>query len=116
MIPFRLPVKFLVLVLGILLVFLGALFILIIQRETGLLEKKAVEQQRLVARTIFTDLRENMLDGKPRSTLKLIQDIRSSSGLIRLEVLRRDGSPAFERRGGRSSIPDLDALIASGKE
>ncbi|HWR72007.1 MAG TPA: HAMP domain-containing protein, partial [Nitrospirota bacterium] len=108
--------KFLVLVLGILLLFLGALFILIIQRETGVLEKKATEQQQLVARTIYADLRENMLDGKPRSTLKLLRDIRGSSGLVRLEVLRRDGSPAFEQRGGRSTIPNLEAMIASGEE
>lgn len=113
---FRLPVKFLALVLGILLVFLGGLFILIIQRESGLLEKKASEQQRLVARTIVTDIRVNMLDGKPRSTLKLLRDLRGSHELARLEVLRRDGSPAFERRGGRSTIPDLDAMIASGEE
>lgn len=116
MLPLRLTVKFLVLVLGILLLFLGVLFILIIRRETGLLEKKAVEQNRLMARAIFTDLRDNMREGKPRSTLMLMRELRMSSGLVRLEVLQQDGAPAFGQQGGSPAIQDLDAVIAGGEE
>ncbi len=115
MIPVRLPVKFLVLVVGILIVFLGILSTIVIRREASILARKAAEQEHLLARTVVADLKDSMLTGRPRSTLNLIEGLQGAYGLVRLEVLREDGSPAFDQRGARRALPQIAQVFQTGK-
>lgn len=116
MFPFRLHAKFLVLVLGVLAVFLGALSAIIVQRETRILAQKNAEAQRMLAQAVVENLRESMLEGRSRSTLNLMKRLEGSSGLVRLEVLRKDGSPVFSGKGGRQAVPELGRAFESGEE
>lgn len=115
MVSVKLPAKFLILVLGILAVFFGILSVIVVQRETRLLIGKAAEQERLLAKTIVADLKDNMLAGRPRSTLKLIESLRGAYSLARLEVLRRNGSPAFEQEGPRRLLPQIARAFETGQ-
>jgi PAS domain S-box-containing protein len=115
MFPLRLPAKFLVLILGILVVFFVILSLIVIERETDLLKRKAAEKEHLLAQAIVADLRDNMLAGRPRSTLDLMEVLRGSYGLVRLEVLRKDGSPAFDREGTRRVLPQIARVFESGQ-
>jgi len=115
MFPVRLPAKFLILVIGILVVFFGILSVIVIDRETDLLTRKAAEKEHLLAQTIVADLRDNMLAGRPRSTLDLMEVLRGSYGLVRLEVLRKDGSPAFDQQGPRRAMPQITQAFQRGQ-
>jgi PAS domain S-box-containing protein len=110
----RLPAKFLILVLGILVVFFGVLSMIVIKRESDLLTRTAAEKENLLAQTIVADLRDNMLAGRPRSTLTQIKDLQGAYGLVRLEVLRKDGSPAFDQQGPRRVLPQIGRVFQSG--
>jgi signal transduction histidine kinase len=116
MVRLKLHAKFLFLILGSLVIFLGILSYVIIQREANLLAEKADEKQHLLAFTIYADLKSNMLKGTPRSTLALINSLRETGGLLQLMVVRKDGSPAFGMEGGRISDPRLDSVFARGRE
>jgi PAS domain S-box-containing protein len=115
MFPRRLSAKFLLLVLGILVLFFGMLSLIIIDRETDLLTQKASEKEHLLAQTIVADLRDNMLAGRPRSTLELMDVLQGSYGLVRLEVLRKNGSPAFDRQGPRRVLQQINQAFESGR-
>ncbi len=116
MVHFRLHTKFLVLVLGSLILFLGILSYIFVRREAGLLARKAEEKQHVLAYTIFSALKNDMIEGTPRSTLNLMNSIRGAYGLVRLETLRRDGSPAFGVAKSRFEVPQLERVYSTGKE
>ncbi len=116
MFHFRLHAKFLSLILGILVIAFGTLSYAIVQREARLLIRKGVEKQHILAQAIFADLQDNMLTGRPRSTLTLMKSLQGAYGLVRLEALRKDGAPAFHGKGGRFSIPQLEQAFATGAE
>jgi PAS domain S-box-containing protein len=111
----RLPAKFLVLILGILVVFFVILPVIVIKREMDLLTQKSVEKEHILAQAIVDDLRENMLAGRPRSTLDLMEVLRGSYGLVRLEVLRKDGAPAFDRVGPYRVLPQIAQVFENGQ-
>ena len=113
--PVRLHAKFLVLVIGILVIFLGILSFVIIQREARMLARKGTEQEHLLARTIVADLRESMLSGRPRSTLNLMESLQGAHGVVRLAVVRKDGTPAFGGTGDRLVLPQIGQVFESGK-
>ena len=115
MLRLKLHAKFLFLVLGILIIFLGILSAIVMRREARLLADKAHEQQHLLALTIYSNLRTNMMRGTPRSTLELINGIRGTRGLVRLQVLGKDGHAAFGMKGGSVDPRVLDVL-AQGSE
>lgn len=112
--PFKIHAKFLILVLGILIVFFGILSYIIIQREANLLSRKGAEKEHLLARTIVADLKDNMLTGRPRSTLRLMESLQGDYGLVRLAVLRRDGTHAFGVPGPPIAIPQIAQAFESG--
>jgi len=115
MFPFKLHAKFLTLVLGILIVFFGILSYTIIQREANLLSQKGAEKEHLLARTIVADLKDSMLTGRPRSTLRLMDSLQGEYGLVRLAVLREDGSNAFGIPGPRTDLPQIAQVFATGR-
>lgn len=116
MFHFRLHTKFLVLILGSLVVILGVLSSVIVQREARLLTQKSIEKQQALAYAIVANLQDNMMKGRPRSTLDLIKHIQGTLGLKRLEVLRRDGAPAFGDVQNRFTAPQLGQAFATGVE
>jgi len=116
MLQIRLHAKFLVLVLGSLSVFLGVLSYALVQRESNILAQKTDEEQHVLAFTVLSDLKQSMLKGEPRSTLELMDSIRGTYGLVRLQVVRSDGSPAFGITGGRLVMPQIDQVIKTGGE
>jgi len=113
---FRLHTKFLVLVVGSLAVFLGVLSFIVIQREARMLVQKASEKKQLLTHTILLHVKDSMVDGAPRSTIRLMESLRGSHGLERLEALRRDGTPAFGAGGGRLDVPHLEQAFDTGEE
>lgn len=116
MLRMKLHSKFLFLVLGTLVLFLGIMSYAMVQREAALLERKAEEKQHILAFTVYSDLKDSMMEGKPRSTLKLMDSLRGEYGLVRLETLRNDGRPAFGIPGSRLNLPQLEQVFASGRE
>ena len=110
----RLHAKFLILVIGILLVSFGVLSTIIIHRENRILSQKSAEKEHLLASTIVADLKDNMLTGRPRSTLSLMNSLQGAYGLVRLDVLRRDGTPAFGGTGGRIVMPQIEQVFQDG--
>ncbi len=115
MVRVRLSVKFLLLIIGILVVFLGVFSVLVIRRESRLLARKNAEQEQLLAQTIVADLKESMLTGRPRSTLALMASLKGTYGLVRLEVLRKDGTPAFDQGGPAFAFPQIGQTFESGR-
>lgn len=81
-----------------------------------MLERKAEEKQHLLAFTIYSNLKENMMLGAPRSTLKLMESLRGTYGLVRLDTLKRDGSPAFGIQGNSFAVPELDQAFNTGEQ
>jgi PAS domain S-box-containing protein len=115
MFPFKLHAKFLILVLGILIVFFGILSYIIIQREVRILSRKGAEKEHLLARTIVVDLKDSMLTGRPRSTLHLMESLQGAYGLVRLAVLRKDGTHAFGVPGPHFALPQIAQAFESGR-
>ncbi len=116
MIRFRLHARFLVLIVGSLLILLAVLAVTVIQRETALLKKTHLEQQGIVAQAVATSLRHDMLEGRSRSTIALMKSLQGSHNLARLDVLRTDGSPAFNRSGPPSQSHHFKRALATGQE
>ena len=112
----RLHAKFLLLVLGILVVFLGIFSLIIVRREARVLERKSAEREHLLARTIVADLRDSMLSGRPRSTLTLMKSIQGEYGLVRVTVLRPDGVPAFNQAGAAVVLPQFAEAVSSDRD
>ncbi len=114
--PFRLHAKFLVFVLGSLVLLLGIVSYVLVYRQTELLRQKSEEKQHILAFAVYSTLKENMLQGMPRSTAKLIEDLVGGHGLVRLEVAKKDGTPAFEMRGEKIADPRLARAFETGEE
>ncbi len=116
MFQWKLHTKFLVFVLGSVILVLGTLSFLFIRREARLISQKNIETQHVLAASFAEDLAENMLEGRPRSTLNLMKAMQKNFNLARLEVLREDGSRAFGRAAGRIDAPRLAEAFSSGRE
>jgi signal transduction histidine kinase/HAMP domain-containing protein len=116
MFPLRLHAKFLVLVLGSLVFFLGVLSYALVRRETAMLSAKAEEKQHALAFAVYSDLKDSMIEGNPRGTLKLIENLRGTYGLVRLEILRQDGAPAFGFQKSRLYPPQLGLVFKTGEK
>lgn len=115
MFPVRLHTKFLVLVLGSLVLFLGVLSYVLVRRETAMLGTKAEEKQHALAFAVYSDLKDSMMEGKPRRTLRLVESLRGTYGLVRLEILKRDGTPAFGFQRSRFYPPQLGLVFERGE-
>ncbi len=115
MVRVRLSVKFLLLIVGILVVFLGLFSAFAVHRESRILARKNAEQEQLLAQTIVADLKDSMLTGRPRSTLALMAGLQGAYGLMRLEVLRKDGTPAFDQGGPALDLPQIRQAFETGE-
>lgn len=102
-------------VLGILVLSLGVLSFLIIDRETRLLSRKNAEVQHALAAVLAQNLRESMLEGRPRKTLSLIRNVEGRDGLERVDILRADGTSLFfpDRPPYRPGLNGVEAIRES---
>lgn len=116
MVRLSLHTKFLALIIGSLIVFLAILSYVILQREARVLGDKIEEQQHLLAFTLYSELRSNMLKGTPRSTIELLYNLQGRHGLVKLSILRRNGNPAFGMIGGPETVPQLEETFTSGED
>jgi len=116
MLRLRLRTKLLLAVIGTVAMIFAVLSVSIVQRESLMLGRKAAEREHLLARLISADLRESMLTGVPRSTLHLIENFQGKYGIVRVAVLRQDGTLAFSAGGGRIAVPRLEEAFRESKE
>ncbi len=112
----RLHAKLLIFVLGSLVLLLGIVSYLFIGREAAVLKHKSEEKQHLLASTIYSSLKENMMRGTPRSTMTLMEAQIGKYGLLRLEVLKQDGTRAFGAPGDGVSDSRLARVFETGEE
>ncbi|MDH4164210.1 MAG: ATP-binding protein [Nitrospirota bacterium] len=115
MVPVRIQTKFLVLVLGILIVLLSIFSAIIIRRENALLARKNIEQEHLLATILVASLKDDMLAGRARSTVKLMEGMQGTYGLIHLMVLRENGTPAFGAPGDVVTLPEAREAFRTGR-
>ncbi len=108
--------KFLVFIIGSLILLLGVLTYVIVDWEARLLVRKDIEKQHLLAHVIVADLQKSMLEGRPRSFLDLLKRLRGTPGIVKLEVLRSDGKPAFGTAGDRILIQQYGMVFGAGEE
>lgn len=108
--------KFLVFVIGSLILLFGVLTYVIVEREARLLVQKDIEKQHIMAQAIVADLQKSMLEHRPRSILELLKRLREASGVVRLEVVDSDGKRAFGIAGERLFIQQFDQVFSAGTE
>lgn len=92
-------------VLSSVLLAVAVLTVLIIRRETALLEMDGKKNAEVLATTISTALRDNMLAGLPDETVRLTRELAAIPGVMELNILAADGRRAFGMPG---DPPDLD--------
>jgi len=92
----HLRAKVIALILAILVLGIGLLMILNIQREAEVLVSVNEETARLLAGSIMRSIQNGMLGGRPDIIRALVQDLKAElKDVRRLEVYRRNGVEAF---------------------
>jgi class 3 adenylate cyclase len=92
----RLRAKVLALVVGILALGFGTLLILNLGRERQALEDRHRATARMLTASILTAIETGMLDARPDTTRRLIEELRAQlRDVRRIDVYRRNGVEAF---------------------
>lgn len=106
----KLRTKFLGLALpGLLLCFAIGIF-LINKKEKEEFIAQGKERASLFASSIVKALQDNMLEGRPDITIRFLKDLREMADIYELDILKEDGSRAFEKGEGKVD-PSLIAVI-----
>jgi HD-GYP domain-containing protein (c-di-GMP phosphodiesterase class II) len=74
---------------------IAALTILIVRRETILLEADNRRDAEILAASISTALKDNMLGGRPEETVRLLKELSGIKGVEEIVILKPEGNPAF---------------------
>lgn len=74
---------------------IAALTILIVRRETMLLEDDNRKNAEILSASISTALKDNMLGGRPDETVRLLKELSGIKGVEEIAILKPDGRPAF---------------------
>lgn len=74
---------------------IALLTILIVRRETLLLESDNRKNAEVLAASINIALKDNMLGGRPKETVRLIKELSGIKGVEEIAILNPDGRPAF---------------------
>lgn len=96
--------KLIVAVVGSVIAAVAVLTVLIIRRETALIAADGKKSAEVLATTISTALRDNMLSGRTDDTMRLMRELSAIPGVDDIAVLAIDGRRAFEQPG---DFPDL---------
>lgn len=84
----------------------AALTVIIIKRETRIIETNGIKNAEMLATTISTALRDNMLAGLPDETVRLTKELSAIPGVMALDILRADGRRAFGLPGSPSNLDE----------
>jgi len=74
---------------------IAVLTILIVRREAILLEADNRKNAEVLAASISTALKDNMLGGRPEETVRLLKELSGIKDVEEIAVLKPDGGPAF---------------------
>ena len=96
---------------------IAVLTILIVRRETTLLEDDNRKNAEVLAASISTALKDNMLGGRPEETVRILKELSGMKGVEEIAVLNPDGSPAFGMRAPALELnADISETILKGDE
>ena len=90
--------KFAAAIIACVILSIAVLTILIVRRETILLEADNRKNAEILSASISTALKDNMLGGRPEETVRLLKELSGIKGVEEIAVLKPDGSPAFGMR------------------
>jgi len=111
----RLSTKFIGLAIpGLLLCFTVGI-ILIHEKEKRDFIEQGREKSSLFASSIVNALQDNMLEGRPDITVRLLSKLREMEDIYELAILKEDGSHAFEK-GYLRVEPAIMSAIKEGKD
>lgn len=86
-------------------------------RETILLEDDNRKNAEILAASISTALKDNMLGGRPEETVRILKELSGMKGVEEIAVLNPDGSPAFGMRAPALELnADISETILKGDE
>jgi hypothetical protein len=96
--------KFLFLVISSVVAAITVLTLLIVRRETMLLQEEHLKNARIVTAAISRVIRDNMLMGHPEETRRLITALEDVDGVRELAVLNPDGRQALGMPGPEVAV------------
>ncbi|MBI5181918.1 MAG: HAMP domain-containing protein [Nitrospirae bacterium] len=91
----------------------GALIFITIQKETEDLIKKTKEQASFLSSSVVTSLQKDMMEGRADMARWLIEDLKTMKGVEKLQIVRTDGTEAFQ---DLRTIKDVEKRTAIKKE
>ena len=74
---------------------IAVITILIVRRETMLLEADNRKNAEVLAASINIALKDNMLGGRPDETVRLLKELSGIKGVEEIAILKPEGNPAF---------------------
>ncbi|RJQ41399.1 MAG: HD domain-containing protein [Nitrospiraceae bacterium] len=96
---------------------IAVITILIVRRETILLEEDNKKNAEVLSASISIALKDNMLGGRPEETVRLIKELSAMKGVEGIIVLNPDGRPAFGMQAPALELKeDLRDSILKGNE
>lgn len=98
--------KIIFLVISTVLLAMVVLTALITTRETALLKTGGEKNAEILATTISTALRDNMLSGQTDDTVRLVKELSGISGVSEISILTADGKRAFGLPGVALDLED----------
>ncbi|MBI5848081.1 MAG: HD domain-containing protein [Nitrospirae bacterium] len=109
--------KFISVVIAAVVTVISVLGLLVIRRETTLIEEDHQRNAKMVTTVIHRTIRDNMIMGRPEETQRLIGLLKDIDSVRALAVLKADGSSAFGIPGDPLPIKkELLANLANGAE
>lgn len=87
--------KFISVVLAAVVIVISLLGLLVMRRETVLLEEDHQRNAKGVTAAIYKTIRDNMLIGRPEETQRLVSLLKDVDAVKELTVLKADGNSAF---------------------
>lgn len=104
--------KFVAVIISCVILSIAVLTALIVRRETIILESDSKKNAEILAASISTSLKENMLGGRPEETKRLIKELSGIKGVEEIAVLNHDGKYAFGMSGPAIEIKtDTDEIF-----
>ncbi len=91
----------------------GALILLTINKETEDLIKKTREKASFLTTSVVTSLQKDMMEGRADMARWLIEDLKTMKSVKRLQIVRTDGTEAFQ---DLITIRDVEKRTAIKKE
>ncbi|MDP2279741.1 MAG: hypothetical protein Q8K51_16150, partial [Nitrospirota bacterium] len=96
---------------------IAALTMLIVRRETILLKADNRRNAEILAASISTALKDNMLGGRPEETVRLLKELSGIKGVEEIVILKPEGNPAFGMRATALELKeDVKESLLKGHE